>query len=159
MFTRIHLKLGVAILSLALLPACRSSGPPAGAPAVNAVFDREAELRYYSLPENGELPETGDTRIHARCRDYREFAQRRRDKDWIEYWAVVTFDIVQVQRGTWPEDTLSFLTMAAWPTPESGIMVDQVLLYRPGVEFIFELRTDEQPARIVGQAMLPRKPD
>ena len=159
MDTRTHRALCLVTLILTLLPACRSSGPPASAPAVNAVFDRQAVHRYYSLPQEGDLPEMGDTRIHARCSDYREFAQRKRNKNWIEYWAVATFDIVQVQRGTWPENTLSFLTMSIWPTPESGIMVDQVLLYRPGVEFIFELRTDEQPARIVGQTMLPPKPD
>lgn len=142
-------------LGFTLMPACRASGPPAGAPKVNAVFDEKAELLYSGRPEAGGLPETGDTRLYARCREYREFAQRKRNKNWIEYWAVASFDVVEVQRGAWPHDSLSFLTMSMWPTPASGIMLrHEVMLYRPGVEFRFELRTDENPARIVGQALL-----
>ena len=159
MFSQTRFTLLSATLGLGLLLGCRASGPPAGSPVVNAVFDDQAVLLNYSLPQDGELPETGDTRVYARYRDYREYAQRKHNKNWIEYWAVATFDVVEVQRGAWPDDTLSFLSMSMWPTPESGIMVDQVLVYRPGTEFLFELRTDEKPARIVGQALLPLPPN
>lgn len=155
MFSRTRFTVLSVALGLVGLLGCRASGPPAGAPKVNAVFDDDAALHASLQAGKGELSETGDTRVRACCREYREFAQRKRDKDWIETWAVAKFDVREVLRGVWPNDELSFLRMSTWPTPESGMVVEQeLLLYRPGVEFLFELRTDEQPARVVGQALL-----
>lgn len=154
MLPRSHLMLCIAGLGFGLLFGCRASGPPAGAPAVNAAFDRKVEQRDFGRPREGELPETGDTRVRTRCREYHEFGQRPWNKNWVDHWYVVTFDVLQVERGTWPDDTLSLLTKARLPTPESGIMLGWEWLYQPGAEFLFELRTDERPARIVGQARL-----
>ncbi|MBN2445466.1 MAG: hypothetical protein JXO22_01975 [Phycisphaerae bacterium] len=152
---RLCLTVVLASLGVAVLAGCRASGPPRPTPAVNATIGEFVSIiAWREATDNGLVP-SGDARVHVRCRPYREFGQRKRDKDWIEHWYVVIFDVVEVLRGTWPEDTVSFIVVDAWPTPESGIMVDKVWLYQPGTEFLFELRTDTRPATIVGQAMLP----
>ncbi len=142
-------------LALVLLVGCRSAGPPSPAPPVNAAFGKQVQLCDYRQPRPEELAATGVTCIRARCHDYTEFAQRPRNKDWIEHWFVVTCDVLAVERGVWRADIVSFTTMELRPTPGSGICLGTVWLYQQGTELLFELDTHHQPAMIVGQALLP----
>jgi hypothetical protein len=71
------------------------------------------------------------------------------------YWDAVRLDVLTIERGAWPEPTLSFVVSSEGPTLElikSGTIVDPRLWpYRTGVEWVFELDTSQRPALIVDQ--------
>ena len=129
---------------------CRS-GPPTPKPPVNAVLAPTVSIYGQARYLNQERP-TGDTRLRARVRSSDEYAQRKRNRNWVVHWYAVRLDVLAVERGTWSEPTLSFVVSDMWPTLESGILVYTLPWpYRPGVEWVFELDTSRKPAVIVDQ--------
>lgn len=128
---------------------CHSSGPPrpwGALPAVNAA------LRDH-VPVYVDRAADGDARVVARCRGCEEFWKTRRG-DWEYTWVVARFDVLTVERGSWPDPTLSFVCWDAWPTIESGIMVyKHPWPYRKDVTLAFDLDTTQHPARVIGQVV------
>lgn len=147
---RLGMLLGLAVAcGSVVLCGCRASGPPRPPeplPGVNAVL---AE----GLPFEGQVAE-GDTRVVVRCRGGDIFWKKTRG-DWEYQWLVVRFDVLEVERGRWPEPTVSFICWIKWPTPESGIMVSVETHYLKGERLVFDLETSQQPALIVGQRAMP----
>lgn len=86
--------------------------PPAGAPAVNARFADPGN----TLPV--------DTVVKATCAESREFGKVQQG-NWITVWYLVQCDVTAVEQGHWPGGRLVFVAQDAWPTPESGIMLDK----------------------------------
>lgn len=110
---------------------------------------------------------TGDTVLVGRClTDGDEFARRTRG-NWVHYWRLVRVELLAVEQGRWDQrlgtttpgaagpaglGELRFVVEDAWPTPESGIMIDKAPWpYRPEYVYAFTLDTTVSPARIVSQ--------
>jgi len=148
--------LGLLLICLAPL-ACRTTGPPVPPPPppVNAVLSDSMTI--YGYADRGHRGYSGDTRLTARCRSSDTLAKRKRG-NWVTEWYVVCFDVVSVDRGTWPEPEMSFTCSARSPTPESGIMLSiPPWPYMPGKVWIFELDTEPHPALIVNQYAPPNR--
>jgi hypothetical protein len=59
--------------------------------------------------------------------------------------------VTAVERGSWTGDRLVFVVTDAWPTVESGIMVEKMpWVYRAGAELRMGLRTGREVVEIVG---------
>jgi hypothetical protein len=96
-----------------------------------------------------------DIVVVARCVSSKQFAQQRHG-DWNHFWYVVTFEVLTVEKAKWDHPNLSFVCMDAWPTPESGIMVNKAPWpYPVGVRMRFWLDGTKIPARVLGQERLP----
>jgi len=128
---------------------CHASGPsrpPGALPAVNAALPDHVPLY-----DDGAVE--GDTRVVARSRGCEEFWKKRRG-DWEYTWLVARFDVLTVERGSWPDPTLSFVCWDAGPTLESGILLyTRPWPYRKGVTLAFDLDTTQHPARVIGQVV------
>ncbi|HNQ21979.1 MAG TPA: hypothetical protein PKK06_02685 [Phycisphaerae bacterium] len=140
---------------------CRSSGPPRPPqpwPAVNAAVPDFLPLHgHYVRGDDAGVaspdePVAGaDTRVVARCRGSDSFWQKIRG-DWEYTWVVARFDVESVERGSWPDPTLSFICWEIWPTLESGITVSKPPWpYWKDARFAFELDKTQEPPLIVGQ--------
>ena len=161
---------------------CRANGPPVPPepwPVVNAVLPQlmplyegyaggdEAGGMGGAAPDAAQKPDAGnasgaepgpdavgDTRVVARCCGCENFWQKTRG-NWEYTWMVVRFDVEAVERGTWPDATLSFICWDSWPTPESGIMVDKLPWpYCKDARFAFDLDTSQKPPLVVKQKTL-----
>jgi len=135
------------------LVGCRTSGPPrppGPLPAVNATVPNDVAV-YFDCPADSDP--NADTRVVARCRGSEEFWKKTRG-NWEYTWGVVRCDVLTVERGTWPDATVSFLCWDAWPTPESGIMVSKPPWpYFKDTILVFDLDTTQHPARVLGQVI------
>jgi hypothetical protein len=147
------LLLSAAAGGLLALPGCHSGGvprPPGPLPAVNAALPNDVPV-YVDCPANNDP--NADTRVVARCRGSANFWKTTRG-DWEYTWAVVGCDVLTVERGTWPDATLSFLAWDSWPTLESGILVNkQPWPYFKDVVLAFDLDTTPHPAHVLGQVV------
>jgi hypothetical protein len=128
---------------------CRSSGPPrppGRLPAINVVIPDD---RPWYFDRAADAP----TRVVARCRGCEYFWKKTRG-NWEYTWAVVRFDVLSVEHGSWPDATLAFVCWESWPTPESGIMINRPPSpYRKDATLVFDLDTMQNPARVVGQVV------
>jgi len=142
--------LAAAVASGCLAVArCHVSGPPrpwGASPVVNAALPND-------VPLYDDRAADGDTRVVARSRGCEEFWKKRRG-DWEYTWLVARFDVLKVERGSWPDPTLSFVCWDAGPTLESGILLyTRPWPYRKGVTLAFYLDTTQRPARVIGQVV------
>jgi hypothetical protein len=131
------LRIGLLMIACGLFGCDIEPALPPGAPSVNAW-----------LAENGGTL-VADAVVRARCRRGDVFGERRRG-DWITTWYLVECDVTAVERGSWTAGRLVFVAQDAWPTVESGIMVDKAPWpYRPGAELRFGLNSSSGRALIV----------
>lgn len=105
----------------------------------------------------------GDAVVIARCRGADEYAKTSAGRDWNHHWYLVSMDVLAIERGTWIEKELNFVYPDAWPTPESGIMIDKdVFPFAKGYTFALTLKTDAEPATVVAferrSYVAPHKP-
>ena len=126
---------------------------PVGAPIVNCVTPHHAIpacLRYCAL-SNSPFKEA-EAVVVARCTKVRQYATIRRGQ-WDFLWYVVAFDVIGVERGTWPHPRVVFCCYDAWPTPESGIEVKKVrfpFVVVEGRVLALALEPRGVPPRVVG---------
>ncbi len=133
----------LGVLSLGTLAGCAPVPPH----RINAVLGAGVSIRGTS-PYDAPL-KAGDTRVAARYRSSKVYAERRRG-DWITGYHLVRFDVVRVERGGWSDPDVTFTCTSRWPTVESGIVLSVMPWpYKPGAEWVFELDTTEAPACIV----------
>lgn len=93
---------------------------------------------------------SGDAVVIVRCRGADEYAKTAASKDWNYHWNLVTMDVLVVERGTWIDKEVNFIYPDAWPTPESGIMIDKgAFPFAKGYIFALTMKTTAQPATIV----------
>ena len=146
----------IAAVVLALLCLCGCGRKPA---AVD-VADREPpsapeppEAVNCVLEEHCLYPERaagGDVLAVARFKRAKEYARARRGQ-WDYSWRLVAYDIIKVERGTWAENQLIFVSYDRHPAPGSGLLVSMVRwpFYKSTV-YAFALDTSKSPARVVG---------
>lgn len=92
----------------------------------------------------------GDAVVIARCRGADEYAKTSASKEWNYHWYLVSIDILVVERGTWIDKEVNFVYPDAWPTPESGIMIDKgVFPFAKGHIFALTMKTTAKPATVV----------
>lgn len=112
--------------------------PPTPLKACNAIWPK---------PEQAEH---GDTVVIARCRGANEYAKTSAGKDWNYHWYLVSLDVLAVERGAWIEKEVNFVYSDAWPTPESGIMIDKAVFpFAKGHIIALTLMTRAKPATVV----------
>ncbi len=132
---------GLACLLWTGLCGCGEPRPPG---RVNARLD----LAERPSP-SAESP--GDTVVRGTIRSAKRYASRVRG-DWEDSWHLVIVDVIEVQRGRWPDRTVSFTCRETWPTIESGIVLDESPpWWMPGSMVVLRLDTTRRPARIVGR--------
>jgi len=149
--------IAVSVLAV-LVSGCESVGgpppappPPADAPAANCTTLGNA------IPY-GPAEQPGETIVVARCSLVRRYATVTRG-DWDYSWYVFGFDVVSAERGAWPAKQVVFVAYDAWPTRESGILVDKgPFPYDPGRVMAFHVRTGMSPPLITGQEWRSRVP-
>ena len=119
--------------------------PPADAPAANCTTVGNI-IPYDGLPDPRR-----ETIVVARCSLVRRYATVTRG-DWNYSWYVFGFDVASAERGAWPAKQVVFVAYDAWPTLESGIMVDKAPFpYAVGRVMAFYVRTETSPPLVVGQ--------
>lgn len=92
----------------------------------------------------------GDAIVIARCRGADEYAKTSASKDWNYHWHLVSMDVLAVERGTWIEKEVIFAYPDAWPTRESGIMIDKgVFPFAKGYIIALSVKTRAKPATVV----------
>lgn len=112
--------------------------PPTPPNVCNAIWQRLDQM------------DSGDAVVIARCRGAYEYAKTAASKDWNYHWHLVPMDVLAVERGTWIDKEVNFVFPDAWPTPESGIMINKdVFPFAKGYVFAFTVKTTTHPATIV----------
>jgi hypothetical protein len=80
-----------------------------------------------------------------------EFARTRSGK-WITYWYLCKFKIMTPVAGDLDENEIAFVCKDAWPTPESGLMIDKVPFpYFKGKIFLFAIKNKNKPYQVLYQ--------
>lgn len=112
--------------------------PPTPPKACNAIWPKPDQA------------DQGDTVVIARCRGVDEYAKTSAGKDWNHHWLLVSMEVLAVERGAWVEREVNFVHPDAWPTPESGIMLDKAVFpFAKGNIFALTLMTRAKPATVV----------
>jgi hypothetical protein len=105
---------------------------------------------YNAIWQGPDRTDSGDAVVIARCRGADEYAKTAAGKDWNYHWYWVPMDVLAVERGTWIDKEVNFVYPDAWPTPESGIMINkQSFPFTKGYVFALTLKTTTQPATVV----------
>jgi hypothetical protein len=79
--------------------------------------------------------------------------------DWDHTWSVVVYDVLAVEQGAWPPAEISFICEDKWPTPESGMVIDQQeLRFMPGDVRAFFLDVSRTPTLILHDQARSRLP-
>jgi len=141
----------------ALSGCCGMDNIPPGMPAPPVAVNAELVDFYDSRRGHG------DTVIVGRCVSCQEYATKTQG-DWVHYWYVVRVEMISLEKGQWDKPMsldwpdgpapigLSFVAHDSWPTPESGILVDQLMWpWREGTVHAITLDTTVTPALIVKQ--------
>jgi len=112
--------------------------PPTPPKTCNAIWSKSDQVEH------------GDTVVIARCRGADEYAITSARKHWNHHWHLVPMDVLAIERGTWIEREVNFVYPDAWPTPESGIILDKgVFPFAKGYVFALTLNTSKTPATVV----------
>jgi hypothetical protein len=138
--TVVHSALAIIIF---FVGGCYPPQPPV---SVNARLPKDAHTYFYFWePWSKE-----DVCLLARCKEIiKDYAITVRG-NWERHWCVISSEIIEVTRGKWPDDHLTFIYYYTWPTPESGIVVKAgEFPYSEGNVFRFWLDTTVKPALIV----------
>jgi len=133
----------VSVIIVVLFAAgCYPPQPPV---AVNARLPKDAHTYFHFWePWSKE-----NICLLARCKDVKKYARTIKG-NWEYNWMVINWEIMEVTRGKWPDDHLTFVWYYTWPTPESGIVVKTgEFPYSEGNVFRFWLDTTMKPALIV----------
>lgn len=141
------IRLSLCILLTAAVVGCalhRRGGPssppvpPTPPKACNAIWQKPDQADH------------GDVVVIARCRGAEEYAKTAAGKDWNHHWYLVSMNVLAIERGTWIETEVNFVYADAWPTPESGIMIDkEVFPFAKGYIFALTLKTVATPATLM----------
>jgi hypothetical protein len=136
----VHSALAIIIF---FIGGCYPPQPPA---SVNARLPKDA-LNYFHFWEPWSKE---DVCLLACCREIiKDYAITVRG-NWERHWCVINWEIIEVTRGKWPDDHLTFIYCYTWPTPESGIVIKSgEFPYSEGNVFRFWLDTKMKPALIV----------
>jgi len=141
----------ISVLLISLVITGCANSPPQPPEQLHAVFSRKPRT---SLS----IQEPYDTIIMASVDSNEEYAKKRKG-DWITTWYLCKLNVLQVLAGEIPESTLNVRNAAAFPTPESGILlsIDPGPL-QPGNLVAFWLDTRVKPYTIVFcQTRTPRE--
>jgi hypothetical protein len=142
-----RMRLALGVLLTATVVGCGSHRP--GCPSAPAAPAAPPQACNAIWPRPGET-DRGDAVVIARCRGASEYAKTSAGKDWNYHWHLVSMDVLGVERGTWIEKEVNFVYPDAWPTPESGIMVDKnPFPFAKGCVFALMLKTSARPATVV----------
>jgi hypothetical protein len=142
-----YLLLGMILGSSLLLAGCGNPIPPER-PNVR-LADDSAYLPQAKGP--------GDVVLVAQITASKEYGQQRMHwGNWITHWYLVKAKVLSVRQGQWTGGDLVFTAADAWPTSQSGIMVDKAPWpYKIGAIFAISLDTSEHPPVITDQEELP----
>lgn len=92
-----------------------------------------------------------DARIIAQCLHIEKYDQKTKG-NWITYWYLTDWKVINVESGKWSDPNLSFVIADAWPTPKSGFEVYKMPWpYRQGRIFCFDIDTSKKLPLIVSQ--------
>ncbi|MBP7274825.1 MAG: hypothetical protein KBA51_01320 [Kiritimatiellae bacterium] len=142
---RIRLSLCALLTAAAIGGGSLRAGRPSALPAP-AAHDKVCNA-VWSGPDQAD---PGDAVVIARCRGADEYAKTSAGKDWNHHWYLVEMDVLAVERGTWTEKEVRFAYPDAWPTPESGIMIDKAVFpFAKGYILALTLKTGATPATVV----------
>jgi hypothetical protein len=111
------------------------------------------------MPYSAPLKEA-ETVVVARCTEIRPYAKVRRGQ-WDFLWYIVTFNVIDVERGAWPQPRVVFCYYGTCPTPESGIKILLKTAPFPFVEgrvLALAIQAQADPPLVVGQEWRSRVP-
>ncbi len=143
-------------VALAACAAVTIAGCAAPAPArnVNAYLPKNAAV----YGEDRDTWRTADTLVVAQCTQVEEYATTVKG-NWVQHWYVTYWQVIRVERGAWPEETVSFVFHDSWPTAESGIALKAApRVYYKGAVVGFCIDTSEAKPVIVAQQARSRVP-
>ncbi len=137
--TVVHSALAIIIF---FVGGCYPPRPPV---SVNARLPKDAHIYF----DRWEPWSKENVCLLARCKEIKDYARTVKG-NWVYNWKVINWEIIEVTRGKWTDDRLTFVDYYNWPTPESGIVVKGgEFSYSKGNVFRFWLDTTVKPALIV----------
>lgn len=138
-------KLFFLYVTFLLFVGCSST--PAPPQEVNAKLE---DLSPYIITKPDKT--TADTLVVAQCKKINEYAVTKQNKNWRYHWYYTEWDVINVEKGKWPEPQIKFVFRDSWPTPESGIIIDkQEHPYQKGRIFFFEFDMSRKEPLIIAQ--------
>ena len=111
------------------------------------------------LPENKPVVQAAreaagkaDTLVVAKCVQCREY-ETTTAGPWVESWYVSTWKVLRVERGKWPEESVSFRFLDRWPMPKRGVpSVKPTMPYRVGAMRAFHIDTRKGATIVADEA-------
>ncbi len=130
-----------------LIVVAAGCGPLQPPHAVNAHLLGNVPVERTGLEPSG----NADTVLLAKCTESQEYATTT-SGDWVNSWYVTTWSVLRVERGKWPEDTLSFIFCDRWRPAKLGILSNKAATpYYAGAVRAFYLDTRRKPTIVADQ--------
>lgn len=142
------LKCRLGILLIAIILGCHSPRQTSGEELLPPIPPKTAESCNAIWTESDLYQ--GNAVLIVRCRGVEEYGKTSAGKNWNYHWSLISMDVLTVERGTWTKKEVNFVYPDAWPTPESGIMIDKnVFPFAKGYIFALTMETSTKPATVV----------
>lgn len=134
--------------------AAAGCGAPEPPQNVNAYLPKNVPV----IGAGIEVCDKADTLVLAQCTQSKEYATIV-EGNWVNSWCVTAWKVLQVERGKWPQETISFIFCDKWPTPQPGIMVRKAPIpYYTGAIQAFCIDTADAKTTIVATRPNPGGP-
>ncbi len=130
---------------------CATPGPPR---EVSAVLPKHTPLSGEDL----DACRTADTLVVVQCRLAEQYDSTVQS-GWVRNWYLSEWQVIRVERGRWPDETISFVFRDSWPTSESGFVLRTAPpVYYEGAVMAFCIDTSRSKPTIVAQQTRSRAP-